>query len=187
MDVKQRMAADLPDAVESLEKHGPIEIAELWLMARAYSRLRHRHLASPPSRRGGSNTKRSRRICINLAVTRAPASFLVFVDPGYRHLMVIYHRDRSNAAAPSSRRLARVRRRSQRGQQFARHNRRRVEQPSGSGLIVTGQPLNFELDRDCFILHFPRRERRLTRSSRRAASSQPGLQHDMAMNLPAPR
>ena len=31
--------------------------------------------------------------CIKLAVTRAPASFLVFVDPGYRHLVVIYHRD----------------------------------------------------------------------------------------------
>jgi hypothetical protein len=91
MDVKQRMAAYLPDAVEGVEKHGPLEIAELWLMARAYSRLRHR--TSPrrhPERRQRFETLKA--YCVNLAVTRAPALFLVFVDPGYRHLVVIYHR-----------------------------------------------------------------------------------------------
>jgi hypothetical protein len=91
MDVKQRMAAYLPDAVEGVEKHGPLEIAELWLMARAYSRLRHR--TSPrrdPARR--QRLERLKAHCINLAVTRAPALFLVFVDPGYRHLVVFYHR-----------------------------------------------------------------------------------------------
>ena len=91
MDVKQRMAAYLPDAVESVERHGPIEIAELWLMARAYSRLRHQ--TSP--RRHQERRQQYEALkahCINLAVTRAPASFLVFIDPSFRHLMVIYHR-----------------------------------------------------------------------------------------------
>jgi hypothetical protein len=91
MDVKQRMAAYLPDAVEGVEKHGPIEIAELWLMARAYSRLRHH--TSPvrhPERRQQFEALKAH--CISLAVARAPELFLVFVDPSYRHLVVIYHR-----------------------------------------------------------------------------------------------
>jgi hypothetical protein len=92
MDVKQRMAAHLPDAVESVERHGPIEIAELWLMARAYSRLRH-HTSPRRHQERRQQYEALKAHCINLAVTRAPASFLVFADPGYRHLVVIYHRD----------------------------------------------------------------------------------------------
>jgi hypothetical protein len=91
MDVKQRMAAYLPHKVEDVEKDGPVDIAELWLMARAYSRLRHR--TSPvrhPERRQQFESLKIH--CISLAVARAPAMFLVFVDPGYRHLVVIYHR-----------------------------------------------------------------------------------------------
>jgi hypothetical protein len=91
MDVKQRMSAYLPDAIDCVEKHGPIEIAELWLMARAYSRLRHR--TSPrrhPERRQQFESLKAH--CISLAVARAPQLFLVFVDPGHRHLVVIYHR-----------------------------------------------------------------------------------------------
>ena len=91
MDVKQRIAAYLPHKVEDVEKNGPVEIAELWLMARAYSRLRHR--TSPvrhPERR--QRFEALKLHCIRLAVARAPAMFLVFVDPGFRHLAVIYHR-----------------------------------------------------------------------------------------------
>ena len=50
MDVKQRMAAYLPDAIASVEKHGPLEIAELWLMARAY------RASVAPRRRDGIRT-----------------------------------------------------------------------------------------------------------------------------------
>src|SRR5262245_20123626 len=91
MDVKQRMAAYLPHKVEDVEKDGPVDVAELWLMAQAYSRLRHR--TSPvrhPERRQQFEALKSH--CISLAVARAPALFVVFVDPGYRHLVVIFHR-----------------------------------------------------------------------------------------------
>jgi hypothetical protein len=91
MDVKQRILAHLPDSVEGVERHGPLEIAELWLLARSYSRLRHR--TSPrrhPERRQRFETLKAH--CISLAVSRAPDLFLIFVDPSYRHLMVFYHR-----------------------------------------------------------------------------------------------
>jgi hypothetical protein len=81
----------LPDAVEGVEQLGPVEIAELWLLARAYSRLRHR--TSP--RRQPERRQRFEALkvhCISLAVARSPQAFLVFVDPGFRHLVVIYHR-----------------------------------------------------------------------------------------------
>jgi hypothetical protein len=90
MDVSERIAASLPDAIEHVEKDGPI--AELWLMARAYSRLRHRTSPTrhPEQRRRYENLKSH---CIRLAVTRAPEAFLVFADPGNQHLLIIYHRD----------------------------------------------------------------------------------------------
>jgi hypothetical protein len=91
MDVKQRMAAHLPDAVESTETHGPLDIAELWLMARAYAGLRH-HTSPRRHQERRQHYEALKAHCINSAVSRAPASFLVFIDPGYRHLVVIYHR-----------------------------------------------------------------------------------------------
>jgi hypothetical protein len=91
MDVKQRIAASLPYSIEDVERDGRVEIAELWLLARAYSRLRHR--TSPrlePERRRRFELLKLH--CIKLAVARAPEVFLIFVDPGYRHLVLIYHR-----------------------------------------------------------------------------------------------
>jgi hypothetical protein len=91
MDVRQRIAPSLPCSIDDVERHGPVEIAELWLLARAYSRLRNR--TSPrlePERRRRLELLKDH--CISLAVARAPELFLVFVDPGYRHLVLIYHR-----------------------------------------------------------------------------------------------
>jgi hypothetical protein len=91
MDVSERLDAWLPGAVESVEENGPLETAQLWLMARAYSRLRHR--TSP--RRNPEDRQRFETLkthCMRLAVVRNPELFLIFVDPAYRHLLIVYHR-----------------------------------------------------------------------------------------------
>ena len=91
MDVSERIKATLPDSIEHVENDGPIEVAELWLMARAYSRLRHR--SSPqryPERR--ARFEKLKTHCIRLAIAREPETFLVFVDPENQQLLIVYHR-----------------------------------------------------------------------------------------------
>src|SRR6478609_1069712 len=91
MDVTERIAVCLPAPGERLEEIGPLETGELWLMARACSRLCHRTSPrrSPEERERFETLKHQ---CIRLAVARDPDLFLVFVDPGHRHLVIIYHR-----------------------------------------------------------------------------------------------
>ena len=95
MDGMNGFAQGLPYALEDLESHGPRATAELWLMARLYSRLRHR--TSPRKRPLERLRFESLKThCIRLALERDPSRFLVFVDPGFPHLRLIYHRDERN-------------------------------------------------------------------------------------------
>jgi hypothetical protein len=92
MDVMDRISGGLPLAVEELDAEGPHDVAQLWLLARAYSRLRHK--TSP--RRNRSLIELLKTHCLRRALTRDPDLFLVFVDPGLPHLRVVYHRDERN-------------------------------------------------------------------------------------------
>jgi hypothetical protein len=100
MDVIESVTACLPDALDAAEELGQLETDQLWLLARGCSRRRHR--ASP--RRDASELQRwetLKRHCVRLAVARAPELFLVFVDPEFRHLLIVYHRiDRSLLHVP---------------------------------------------------------------------------------------
>jgi hypothetical protein len=92
MDVRKRIKAGLPLAVEDIEAEGPWQVADLWLCARAYSRLRHK--AKPPREQQRFATLKIH--CIRVALARDPGLFLVFVDPGFSHLRLIYHRAERN-------------------------------------------------------------------------------------------
>jgi hypothetical protein len=94
MDVRERIAAGLPESGEFLEANGHVETAELWLMARAYSRLRHR--TSRWNLEGRRRFEILKDQCVRLAVSRDPDLFLVFADPGKSHLVIIYHRVERN-------------------------------------------------------------------------------------------
>jgi hypothetical protein len=90
MDVRDRIAAGLPHSAEELEADGPRDVVELWLLARAYSRLRHR---TCPRRHPREHQRLTllKAHCVRLAVTREPGRFLVFPDPGRPHLWLVYH------------------------------------------------------------------------------------------------
>jgi hypothetical protein len=95
MDVKARIAAGLPHKIKDVEAKGRLRVHELWLLARAYSRLRHRtHARKRPAehdRLAGLKT-----FCVRLAVARDPTGFLVFRDPGWTDFWLIYNqRDRT--------------------------------------------------------------------------------------------
>jgi hypothetical protein len=100
MDVIEPITASLPNSVDQLEERGLLETEQLWVLARAYSRLRRR--TSP--RRDARQRERFeilKRHCVRLAVARSPDLFLVFVDPEFRHLLIVYHRvDRSLVHVP---------------------------------------------------------------------------------------
>jgi hypothetical protein len=92
MDVRKRINAGLPLEVEGIEADGPWKVADLWLCARAYSRLRHK-TGSPRERQRLETLKNH---CIRVAIAREPGLFLVFVDPGHSHLWLVYHRVERN-------------------------------------------------------------------------------------------
>ena len=92
MDVSQRIAAGLPSSVEDVDADSPRKTSELWLFARAYSRLRHR-----------TGAARERRLlevlkyhCIRAALASEPTLFIVVVDPGCPHLRLVYYRAERN-------------------------------------------------------------------------------------------
>jgi hypothetical protein len=88
MDVVERIAAGLPRTFKELAANGPHQVAELWLLARAYSRLGHK---TPPGR-DRRQCESLKTQCVRLALATEPDLFLVMVDPGLTHLWLIYHR-----------------------------------------------------------------------------------------------
>ena len=92
MDVSQRIAAGLPTSVEAVDADPPRKTSELWLFARAYSRLRHRTGAA--QERGLFEVLKYH--CIRAALASEPTLFIVVVDPGLPHLRLIYHRAERN-------------------------------------------------------------------------------------------
>lgn len=93
MDVTERIAAGLPRAVEELEPQDQHDVSELWLLARAYSRLRHK---APSVGHERERLERLKLHCLRTALAREPEQFLVMVDPGLSHLRLIYHRVERN-------------------------------------------------------------------------------------------
>lgn len=92
MDVLERIAAGLADSVRELEAGGPRGTSELWLFARAYSRLRHRAHSSRERRKLGALKVH----CVRSALASDPSRFLVVVDPGLSHLWLGYDRAERN-------------------------------------------------------------------------------------------
>jgi hypothetical protein len=92
MDVTERIAAGLPADLADLARDGPEDVAQLWLLARAYSRLRHQTSARP----GRMRLEALKAHCVRRALAREPGLFFVFVDPSWPHLWLIYHRVERN-------------------------------------------------------------------------------------------
>lgn len=92
MDVVERIEAGFPPSVEDLAAGGPWDTSELWLLARAYSRLRHRS-RSPNERRGWAALK---EYCIRAAFVREPGLFIVAIDPAMPSFRFVYHRAERN-------------------------------------------------------------------------------------------
>jgi hypothetical protein len=92
MDVVERIQDGLPPSVEELDAGGPWDISELWLLARAYSRLRHRSRTTH-ERHGWASLK---HYCIRAAVSREPGLFIVAIDPGMPSFRFVYHRAERN-------------------------------------------------------------------------------------------
>ncbi len=92
MDVVERVAAGLPPSAEEIDARGPWDVSELWLLARAYSRLRHRS-RRPNERRCWASLK---DYCIRAAVIRAPHLFVVAIDAGMPSFRFVYHRAERN-------------------------------------------------------------------------------------------
>jgi hypothetical protein len=92
MDVVERIEEGLPPSVEELDAGGPWDISELWLLARAYSRLRHRS-RTPDERHGWASLK---DYCIRAAVACEPVLFVVASDPGMPSFQFVYHRAERN-------------------------------------------------------------------------------------------
>jgi hypothetical protein len=93
--IRERIAMGVPLEVSELEADGPLAVSQLWVLARSYSKLRHR--SSP--RREPAEHRRFERLkihCVRKAVARGPDLFLVFLDPGFPHLWLIYHRVERN-------------------------------------------------------------------------------------------
>jgi hypothetical protein len=88
MDVVERIEAGLPLSVEEIGTECTWPVAELWLLARAYSRLRHRSRA-PDERQGWASLK---DYCVRAAVAREPGLFVVAIDPGMPSFRFVYHR-----------------------------------------------------------------------------------------------
>jgi hypothetical protein len=99
MDVVERIEDGIPPSVEELDAGGPWDTSELWLFARAYSRLRHRS-RTPNERQGWASLK---DYCIRAAVAREPGLFVVAIDPGMPSFQFVYHRaERSLLHIPAS-------------------------------------------------------------------------------------
>ena len=92
MDVTGLIAAGLPQTVDELHADGPHEVSMLWLLARSYSRLRHKTAARTTRKRLDA----LKAHCLRLALAREPDLFLVFVDPGMPRLQLVYHRVERN-------------------------------------------------------------------------------------------
>lgn len=92
MDADEHIAAGIPRSVEDISARGPSDASELWLLARAYSRLRHRSRSSN-ERQGWASLK---DYCVRAAVTREPRLFVVAVDPGMPSFRFVYHREERN-------------------------------------------------------------------------------------------
>jgi hypothetical protein len=92
MDVAEQIKTGLPQTVEELEAAGPHEVSKLWLLARSYSRLRHK----TASRKIRQHLDELKAHCLRLALAREPELFLVFVDPGMPRLRLVYHREERN-------------------------------------------------------------------------------------------
>jgi hypothetical protein len=99
MEVVERIDAGLPPSIEELGAGEPWEMSELWLLARAYSRLRHRS-RTPDERRVWASLK---DYCIRAAVAREPGLFVVAIDPGMPSFRFVYHQaERSLLHIPAS-------------------------------------------------------------------------------------
>lgn len=80
----------VPGTFDELEEGDPLETRELWIMARIYSRLRHRTSPSrDPEKRQQFEDLKLR--CLRRAIALEPTLFLTLPDPGFPHLLIIYH------------------------------------------------------------------------------------------------
>ena len=92
MEVTEQIAAGLPFAVDELAGDAAHEVAKLWLLARTYSRLRHKTSARQPWAR----LEALKIQYVRLALAPKTRLFFVFVDPGMPHLRLVYHRVERN-------------------------------------------------------------------------------------------
>jgi hypothetical protein len=92
MDADERVVDGVPRSVEDIDTRGTSDASELWLLARAYSRLRHRSRSSN-ERQGWASLK---HYCVRAAITRAPRLFVVAIDPSMPSFRFVYHRAERN-------------------------------------------------------------------------------------------
>jgi hypothetical protein len=92
MEVADWLSTGVPLSVEVIADREPWSVSELWSLARAYSRLRHRTCPrrEPAAYQCWSTLKTH---CVRLALSRCPERFLVFRDPGKPQLWLIYSLD----------------------------------------------------------------------------------------------
>lgn len=95
MEYSIQSAELLPGTVDSVEECESLSTKELWIRARTFSRLRHR--ASP--RREPEKRREYEALKLHYlrhATLREPNIFLIFIDPGFPHLVLVYHRFERN-------------------------------------------------------------------------------------------
>jgi hypothetical protein len=88
MEHSIRAEESLADTIDELDEGDSHPTEELWHLARTYSRLRHRHRRDPDGRERFEDLKVN---CLRRATTREPELFLIFIDPGFPHLLIVYH------------------------------------------------------------------------------------------------
>lgn len=91
----ERMPSQLPLEISDLEAGGPLTVAELWSLARFYSRLRNRSSATKKPR-DRERYEAMKFHCVREVIARERGLFLIFLDPESPHLWIIYHRIEQN-------------------------------------------------------------------------------------------
>lgn len=86
VNVSPLRAQGLPTNLESLDRLSHLSAEDLWEWARAYNRLRRKHLYGKLGHRCAQLKTR----CVVLAVVRRPDLFLHFLDPNTPRFRLFY-------------------------------------------------------------------------------------------------
>lgn len=87
MDVSPLLDLGLPTDLDAINQHSDATADDLWEWARAYNRVRRKHL----KRKLGQRCEQLKARCIVLALDRRTDLFLHFLDPGSLKLRLFYH------------------------------------------------------------------------------------------------